>query len=161
MNKTLTIGVIALVLLGGGGLAYVKLSKSMSPQNTVKEEMTEPPKEALKEMTVTPEPSAASVQGAETSQDNTVKTFTIAGGNYYFKPNEMKVKKGDTVKITFTNDGGVHDFVIDEFNVRSKGLKSGESTDVQFVADRTGTFEFYCSVGKHRQMGMKGNLIVE
>jgi uncharacterized cupredoxin-like copper-binding protein len=32
---------------------------------------------------------------------------------------------------------------------------------VQFVADKTGTFEFYCSVGNHRQMGMVGTLVVQ
>lgn len=34
-------------------------------------------------------------------------------------------------------------------------------TSVTFVADETGTFEYYCSVGNHRGQGMIGKLIVE
>lgn len=89
------------------------------------------------------------------------KEFTISGSNYSFSPAEMKVKKGDTVRITFKNSGGFHDLKIDEFNIATAQLQSGEEQIVQFVADKTGTFEYYCSVGQHRAMGMKGNLIVE
>ena len=34
-------------------------------------------------------------------------------------------------------------------------------TFVEFTVDKTGTFEYYCSVGQHRANGMVGNLIVE
>jgi len=37
----------------------------------------------------------------------------------------------------------------------------GTPTSVTFVADKTGTFEYYCSVGNHRAQGMVGKLIVE
>ena len=55
----------------------------------------------------------------------------------------------------------MHNFVIDAFNVKSNTIGSGETTTVSFTPDKTGTFEFYCSIGSHKQMGMKGNLIVE
>lgn len=99
------------------------------------------------------------VQGAATTNEE--KTFTVEGGNFYFKPNEIKVKKGDKVKITFTNAQGFHDFVIDEFNVKTNRVNGGNTTTAEFIVDKTGTFEYYCSVGKHREMGMKGNLLVE
>jgi plastocyanin len=35
------------------------------------------------------------------------------------------------------------------------------STFIEFVANKKGKFEYYCSVGEHRAMGMKGNLVVE
>lgn len=89
------------------------------------------------------------------------KTFTVTGQNFSFSPGEIKVKKGDTVKITFKNVGGFHNFVLDEFNVKTEQIGNGESADVSFVADREGTFEYYCGVGNHRQMGMVGKLIVE
>lgn len=90
-----------------------------------------------------------------------VKTFNVEGGGFYFNPKEIRVKKGDTVKIAFTNKMGTHDWVIDEFNARTKVLGAGQTETIQFVADKTGTFEYYCSVGNHRAQGMKGNLIVE
>lgn len=86
---------------------------------------------------------------------------TVNGGNFYFKPNIIKVKQGDTVNVTFVNDDGVHDFKIDEFKVAANQLKVGEQEVITFVADKKGSFEYYCSVGSHRQMGMKGTLIVE
>lgn len=55
----------------------------------------------------------------------------------------------------------MHDFVIDELNIRTKRIAGGESDSVTFTADKTGAFEYYCSVGNHREMGMKGRLIVE
>ena len=74
---------------------------------------------------------------------------------------DIKVKKGDTVTINFMNKEGIHDWVIDEFGVRTPKIQAGQSASVTFVADKTGTFEYYCSVGSHRARGMRGNLIVE
>lgn len=90
-----------------------------------------------------------------------VKEFEVSGNNFAFSPTEIVVNQGDTVRINFTNSGGFHDLVIDEFNARTKQLADGAKETIEFVADKTGTFEYYCSVGKHREMGMVGNLIVK
>ena len=90
-----------------------------------------------------------------------VKTFSIDGFNFGYSANEIKVKKGDKVKLTFKSTDGFHDFVVDELSVKSKRLQTGQSDTLEFTADKSGTFEFYCSIGRHRQMGMKGNFIVE
>lgn len=97
--------------------------------------------------------SAMEVEGA--------KTFTVVGTDFDFDVKEMKVKKGDTVTIVFKNSAGFHDWVIDEFDAKTKQLAAGKEETITFVADKTGTFEYYCSVGKHRENGMVGNLIVE
>lgn len=89
-----------------------------------------------------------------------VKSFTVTGKPFSFTPSTMTVNKGDTVKITFVNEAGTHDWVIDEFNARTKVLQGGQTETIEFVADKSGSFEYYCSVGTHRQMGMKGTLIV-
>lgn len=70
---------------------------------------------------------------------------------------------------TVLSEEGRHDWRIDEFGagtdrllgINTAILQAGQQETVQFVADKTGTFEYYCSVGNHRQMGMRGNLIVE
>ena len=72
----------------------------------------------------------------------------------------MTVKKGDTVRVTFTNNEGFHDWVLDEFSARTPQIGAGKNATVEFVASKTGTFEYYCSVGSHRKMGMKGTLTV-
>lgn len=93
--------------------------------------------------------------------DKLAKEFTVTGSNFAFAPNVLIVKKGETVKITLKNTDGFHDLKIDEFNVATKRIRGGESETITFVANKIGNFEYYCSVGEHRAMGMKGTLVVQ
>ncbi len=140
---------IAAIIVGGG---YVIMR---SGQKTAE---LEPEVEVLEE-----EPEANSNPSATTTleTESEIKTFTVDGSNFTFSTNEIKVKQGDKVKIIFNNKAGFHDWVLDEFNVRTPQIQAGETATVEFTADKTGTFEYYCSVGQHRQNGMKGSLIVE
>lgn len=93
-------------------------------------------------------------------------TFVLIGVDYSFfmdgtKAPELRVKKGDTVRIEFTSTNGLHDWMVDEFDAATEQVPTDETTYVTFVADQTGTFEYYCSVGQHRANGMLGKLIVE
>jgi len=90
-----------------------------------------------------------------------LRTIDMAASNYSFTLKEIRVNRGDTVKIIFRNASGFHDFTLNEFNVKTPQLSAGDSEVVTFVADKVGSFEYYCSVGSHRQMGMVGTLIVE
>ena len=99
-------------------------------------------------------------QGSET------KTFVLTGENFKFVMNgvdnpEIRIKQGNKVRIEFTSTDGFHDWVVDEFNAATERVSTNASTFVEFTADKKGTFEYYCSVGKHREIGMKGNLVVE
>ncbi len=79
-----------------------------------------------------------------------------------FTPKEIRVKKGAKVRLTYKNTKGSHDFVIDEFKgAKTKQIAAGESDTVEFVVDKAGEYEFYCSVPGHRAAGMKGAFIVE
>ncbi|MCH7850272.1 MAG: hypothetical protein IH845_01365 [Nanoarchaeota archaeon] len=94
------------------------------------------------------------------------KIIVVTGENFKFVVNgvdnpDIIVNEGDTVRIEFRNSGGLHDWVLGEFGARSKRIGSGEQTFVEFVASKKGTFEYYCSVGSHRALGMKGKFIVE
>lgn len=89
-----------------------------------------------------------------------VREFTVVGSNFAFAPTLMTVKKGETVRITFVNSGGKHDLKIDEFHAVTKIIEGGAQETIEFVADKVGSFEYYCSVGSHRAMGMKGTLTV-
>ncbi len=87
--------------------------------------------------------------------------FEIAATNYNFSEEEITVSEGDLIELVVYNSQGQHDLVIDEFNVDTGLIPTGGSVEVRFVADETGEFEYYCSVGSHRQAGMEGTLIVE
>ena len=106
--------------------------------------------------------NSAEVTTIDTSSTATdVKVFNIEAGFPYYKPNLITVKKGDTVRIVMNSVDMQHDFIIDELNVRMPVTKSGETNTVEFVAGQTGSFEFYCSVGQHRQNGQYGTLVVQ
>ena len=95
-----------------------------------------------------------------------VKTFVLTGENFKFMMEgqegpEMRVKLGDSVRVEFSSTEGFHDWKVDEFQAATEKVRVGNTTTVEFVADKAGTFEYYCSVGSHRQMGMKGKLVVE
>lgn len=89
------------------------------------------------------------------------KVFNLTGKNFSFSTSEIRVKKGDRVVINFESTDGFHDWVVDEFNAHTERVNPGTKTSVEFIADQTGTFEYYCSVSIHRLAGMKGRLIVE
>jgi plastocyanin len=90
-----------------------------------------------------------------------VKEFTVSGKNFSFTPSLITVQKGDKVKITFQNSAGFHDFVIDEYGVATKQTNAPTTEILEFTADKAGSFEYYCSVGTHKALGMKGILKVE
>lgn len=111
-----------------------------------------------------------SITGATANNPNKetgeLKTFVVTAGNFKFfmdgvENPEITVKQGDRVRIEFVNEEGFHDWVLDEFNARTKQLTAGNSETIEFVATTKGTFEYYCSVGEHRAMGMKGVFVVE
>ena len=109
--------------------------------------------------------SSGSVGNTATSNSN-LKIFNISAKNFRFYMNsvespELRVNVGDRVRIVFTNEEGFHDWKIDEFNAATKRVNGGQTDTIEFVADKKGTFEYFCSVATHRQMGMRGNLIVQ
>ncbi|MBP9763042.1 cupredoxin domain-containing protein [Patescibacteria group bacterium] len=111
-----------------------------------------PPSTPLPTQPSESEPTPAPVAAVE---------IRVDGSNFLFAPSSFTVKKGQKVRLTFKNTGGLHDLVIDEFNVATNDLASGEQQTVEFTPDRTGSFEYYCAVGNHRAMGMKGTMIVQ
>ncbi|MEI6835355.1 MAG: cupredoxin domain-containing protein [Candidatus Falkowbacteria bacterium] len=112
--------------------------------------------------TITEDQKAELKAGSEDHQPKEL-TFNITGGSFYFTPNEIKVKQGDKVKIIFTNVGGMHNLILPDFKVETKTIQTNESDTIEFTANKKGTFEFYCAVGKgyHRLMGQIGVLLVE
>ncbi len=159
MNKNYTIALIVIVVLGGA-LYFATAHKGSKQRASTNMPVGQMPMKAVEAPAVSESQQAELNRGA-VEHTPTALSFTVNGGNFYFTPNTIKVKKGDTVKIIFKNDGGMHDFVIDEYHVATSRIGTGAEQTVTFVADKAGSFEYYCSVGSHRQMGMKGTLIVE
>lgn len=89
--------------------------------------------------------------------------FLGQGGEIEGKANpDLKVNPGDKVRITLTSgEGAEHDLTIEELGVHSAHvLGAGNSVTVEFIAERDGTFAYFCSLPGHRQAGMEGRLVV-
>lgn len=108
-----------------------------------------------------PSKKVEKVGQASITLDPNARVFTIQGVNYGFDVQEIKVKKGDTVTINFESTDGFHDWVVDAFSASTNKVQPGVPTSVTFTADKTGTFEYYSSVGNQKDLGMVGTLIVE
>lgn len=183
--KTVVYILIGIVLLGGGAF-LVTNKKAEAPEqlpeqhNTLNQDNqnTEETSGVFEDGTISEEDfenlpdmhnegeSASSgtnnnTQTPPPTQNQTAKVFNLEGQNYKFNPSEIRVKKGDVVTINFTSTGGFHDWTVDEFGAATNRVNSGGTSSVTFTATKTGTFEYYCSVGNHRQLGMTGKLIVE
>ena len=100
-------------------------------------------------------------EGAMMESDAMTDTVAVEASNYKFSTNEIRVKQGEKLIVTLTNKEGMHDFVIDDLKVNSGMVEAGTSKEITIPTDTAGTYEFYCSVGNHKQMGMKGTLIIE
>lgn len=85
----------------------------------------------------------------------------VTAKKYEFDPGQIRVKKGDSVKLIITAVDHDHGFKVDAFHVDQK-VKKGETATVEFTADQAGTFPFECSkfCGMGHK-GMKGELVVE
>ena len=95
-----------------------------------------------------------------TSATGAIKEFTMTAKQYEFDPNTITVNLGDTVILHITSEDVKHGIALPDFGV-SKDINPGEETTVEFVADKKGTFSFFCNVycgAGHREM--TGTLIV-
>jgi len=154
MNNKIIAVVIVVVLVAGGFLLFKNrgIAPTMAPTDVEINTNMPVPGSGVDEMIIEEE-------ATKTSPTN-VKEFSVDASSFSFSPSTMTVNKGDTLKVTVKNMKGTHSLKIDEFNTSTRILNAGEEQTITFVADKTGTFQYYCSVGNHRAMGMWGTLNV-
>ncbi len=158
-NKLMLVGVaIAIVAVLGIVFFATRGSDSKTAIAT-----TRPTQQAA---TVSPVIAANTKEVEGTSTESAVKLdasatqVTVEAGSFYYKPNTIKVKKGEKIQIVMKSVDMMHDFKIDELNVHLPITKSGQTNTVIFTADTVGKFEYYCSVGQHRKNGQVGTIEV-
>lgn len=91
------------------------------------------------------------------------REVTIEASEYKFSPSEIRVRKGETVKITLKNIGKMsHNWMVEKMGGASiDTTEPGKSSTITITPSQTGTFTTFCSIGNHRKLGMVGKLIVE
>lgn len=175
-TKTLVTIIVVVILVIAGVAWYQKSSMSSSETDmtnsatstdqTTPSDMNENSSQATStDSTATTSTStvSAGVNAGASAMVNAgaVKEFTISGKDFSMTPSTLTVNKGDKVRITFKNVSGTHDLIVDGYNAKTPVLATGQSATVEFTADKAGSFEYYCGVGNHRAMGMKGTLTVK
>ena len=188
----LLVGGFAVVALMGAGCATQKEAPEAgeapkSSEVKTSMEVPDPEVEGLEEMIVEDENKKSEKEGAQTKlgdsaekaaavEKNTqeaskteakelpkteVKEFSMTAKKGEFDPFMITVNKGDKVLLHVKSIDVDHGFGLTAFGIDEK-LEPGKTVDIEFVADKVGTHQFFCSVwcgGGHPKM--TGKLIVE
>jgi nitrous-oxide reductase len=116
---------------------------------------------------VTDAPNPNAVKAKEERIERNGKTVDVymTSVRSHFTPDVVRVKKGDKVNLHITNVEQAHDathgFTIGSYDVHSS-LEPGKHVDISFVADKEGTFPFYCTeFCSALHLEMAGYLLVE
>ena len=110
----------------------------------------------------TGEATQASTTGGGAAGDG--QTVDMTAVDFKFNPSDQSVKSGD-LTFNLTNDGQApHSLEIEDVNGQDQEIEGdvapGESGTLQ-VNLPPGTYEFYCPVGNHKEMGMEGEITVK
>jgi cytochrome c oxidase subunit 2 len=105
--------------------------------------------------------AGAYIMFAQRTPSESVREFKVTAQASHFSPSEIKVKRGDHVRLNVTALDREHGFKLEAFHIDRK-LPKGEPMTVEFTADQAGTFPFQCShfCGMGHK-NMKGQLTVE
>ena len=91
---------------------------------------------------------------------SSTKEFEIIAKKWEFSPSTINVNMGDEVILHITSLDVTHGISIPGFNIE-ENLEPGQSVDITFTADKTGEFEFSCSIVCGAGHGyMRGKIIV-
>lgn len=86
--------------------------------------------------------------------------ITVTARKYSFSPARIEVNQDDIVKITLKAEDIPHSLTIDEYRI-AKRAAPGQPANIEFRADRAGTFTFYCNLtADARCKEMRGELVV-
>ncbi len=105
-------------------------------------------------------------------------SLTVRAFEWGFEPSNIILQRGKQVSIAFVNDGStLHDLKVsglDATGVTSQGsglsadegelfvaADDGKSGTLIFTPTEAGQFDVYCTLPRHRNLGMKGTLTVE
>ncbi len=163
-NATMTAGIIIVVIIVAIA-ALMMRGNGNQAQNEAVVTVTETPSDTDAVLPTSTgdmdESNQAQPTGEVAEDDSQVLTVEIEAGAFYYKPNVINAKKGQKIKIVMKSVDMMHDFVIDDLNVKMPVTKSGTTGTVEFMVEEAGTYEFYCSVGQHKAQGQIGTLIVK
>jgi len=104
---------------------------------------------------------AACGGGGDTGSGPAPLNVTIRGQDIKFDVTEIKAKVGQTVNVTYINEGTLeHNFII-EGVVPEVKLQPGQKNAFSFTPSAAGSLEYHCTIPGHLEAGMTGKIIIE
>jgi heme/copper-type cytochrome/quinol oxidase subunit 2 len=73
------------------------------------------------------------------------RIFHVDSRSFAYTPQELTVNQGDLVTINLTSSDVVHGLYLDGYDLEIS-TDPGQTNELTFTADRTGSFRFRCSV---------------
>ena len=108
----------------------------------------------------TTEPSGATGAAGGAAE----QTVDVKATDFKFDPSDPSVTPG-TVAFKVTNDGEtLHNLEVEGPSGEAElpeDLQPGQEGEFTVDLDKPGTYEFYCPVGNHRDLGMVGEVTVK
>lgn len=87
------------------------------------------------------------------------KEFEIIAKNWEFSPSVIEVNLGDKIELHLKSIEGTHGFAIAEFGI-SETLTPGGDIHITIIANKKGSFNFYCNVPCGRGHGGMGGVLI-
>jgi uncharacterized cupredoxin-like copper-binding protein len=102
-------------------------------------------------------------KGEQAATGPSLQTYAVSETDFKLSPSTFTIDKAGTYTFHAVNDGQVtHSLEIEGNGVETKlasDLQPGASGDLE-AALPAGTYEIYCPVGNHKDMGMEGKVEV-
>ncbi len=145
--------------VGNGEPHYAQIIKA----STLKPLAVYPP--GTDPTTMQPSPNAIKFGGEKTERNGNTVEVWMSAQRSHFTPDIIRVKQGDRVKIHITSieqtEDATHGFAISNYNIEAS-LEPGATADFNFIADKVGSFNFYCTeFCSALHLEMAGWLLVE
>ncbi len=98
---------------------------------------------------------------AQAASDETPRVIKVVARKFVFIPNEITVRKGESVVLEFTAPEVAMGFFAPDLGLRTL-IVPGEPSRVSWRPDKEGRFDFLCDVfcGDGHE-GMNGHLVVQ
>jgi uncharacterized cupredoxin-like copper-binding protein len=100
--------------------------------------------------------------GEEATNGTASQTFSIVESDFTLSPATVTVDGPGTYTFEATNDGGVdHALEIEGNGIEEETDTIGPGESASVTVDlESGTYEMYCPIGNHRDLGMSGEITV-
>ena len=99
------------------------------------------------------------VSSAAPNVESKFRSFDIVASEGVFTPSEIIVNEGDTVHVDFSSEDGEYDITFPSYGMKQTA-SAGQTKVLEFQANQSGKFLYYCESCGGEESSATGNIIV-